>query len=303
MGGIHTRQDGASAAVEASTVPGHDDPAAQRFVGSPRAASSCMAGAGGDSGTRSGRRSAFTLIELLVVISIVALLVAILLPVLSAARHSALLTICATNLRSHGQALHAYAYDYDDQKPPLAWVSSGGTLSFDSVSTMAKENYTPLGLGLLVDADYLLIETLTDPASDITYDALTDIESWKDPAVQRSGSSYLYYAKDRRTDPSVTPAEHFADASLLWAEVNKRPAFSMCVNAEPGHNFIFAGVVDTTQPIRAHPEADVANVAYIDGQVTSVEAELVTILPPALEFQFNQVFLAAHALRDPGGGP
>ena len=59
-------------------------------------------------------RSAFTLVELLVVVGIIALLIALLLPVLSNARRSANLTICATNLRAIGQAAYTYANDFNN---------------------------------------------------------------------------------------------------------------------------------------------------------------------------------------------
>ncbi|GMU80387.1 MAG: hypothetical protein AMXMBFR47_02580 [Planctomycetota bacterium] len=60
----------------------------------------------------------FTLIELLVVVAIIGLLISILLPALNAARQRARLTLCVSNLRSQGQAMHAYTVEYGGSLPP-----------------------------------------------------------------------------------------------------------------------------------------------------------------------------------------
>ena len=62
--------------------------------------------------------AAFTLIELLVVISIIALLIGLLLPTLGAARSTARLAACLSNLRQVGVATHGYATEYDGVLPP-----------------------------------------------------------------------------------------------------------------------------------------------------------------------------------------
>ncbi len=64
--------------------------------------------------------AAFTLIELLVVIAIIALLISILLPSLKDAREQGKRGACLANLRSIGQASHAYATeDEREQVVPL----------------------------------------------------------------------------------------------------------------------------------------------------------------------------------------
>jgi prepilin-type N-terminal cleavage/methylation domain-containing protein len=65
------------------------------------------------------RRAGFTLVELLVVIGVIAILAAILFPVLSAARESARLAACRSNLRQIGVAIKSYMQDYDDKFPDL----------------------------------------------------------------------------------------------------------------------------------------------------------------------------------------
>jgi len=66
------------------------------------------------------RRTGFTLIELLVVISIIALLIGILLPALGAARKTARLSGCLSNMRQVGIATYGYASEYDQEFPPAA---------------------------------------------------------------------------------------------------------------------------------------------------------------------------------------
>jgi prepilin-type processing-associated H-X9-DG protein/prepilin-type N-terminal cleavage/methylation domain-containing protein len=62
--------------------------------------------------------AAFTLVELLVVIGIVSILIALLLPALAAARESARVAACASNLRQLQLASINYASDSDGFLPP-----------------------------------------------------------------------------------------------------------------------------------------------------------------------------------------
>lgn len=62
--------------------------------------------------------SGFTLVELLVATGVLAILIALLFPVFNAARHSARMTACASNLHQVGLALKLYSADYDEHYPP-----------------------------------------------------------------------------------------------------------------------------------------------------------------------------------------
>jgi len=70
-------------------------------------------------GSRRGRgcRCGFTLIELLVVVSIIALLVGILLPAIGETRRQARISVCASNMKQHGQGVANFASSNQDYLP------------------------------------------------------------------------------------------------------------------------------------------------------------------------------------------
>jgi prepilin-type N-terminal cleavage/methylation domain-containing protein/prepilin-type processing-associated H-X9-DG protein len=101
------------------------------------------------------RSGAFTLIELLVVIGIIALLIALLVPVLGKARRSAKRTVCLSNLRQIGSAIHVYAHANNGAIPfgPKAPVFSPTNFyprTGNVTSLISLENGDLVGLGLML---------------------------------------------------------------------------------------------------------------------------------------------------------
>jgi len=91
----------------------------------------------------SKRITGFTLIELLVVISLLALLMAILFPALRMARDAAKRTVCSSNCRQTGLALHMYAENCDGKMIPLMNTGGNAMPSSQMQAWMAVLAYTP----------------------------------------------------------------------------------------------------------------------------------------------------------------
>ncbi len=85
------------------------------------------------------QRGAFTLIELLLVVAIIALLVSILLPALASARKAARMSVCLSNQKQLGVAMHTYANDFSDHIYSYSWKRGQTYSQFGDLNNAASD--------------------------------------------------------------------------------------------------------------------------------------------------------------------
>ena len=107
----------------------------------------------------------FTLVEMLVVISIIAVLISLLLPAVRNAREATRRTVCASNMKQIGLALHLYAQDYHDTLPADPQNSETGD-----------------GLGVAIRSSYAHWKVMGRPSTIWTDDATAAYENIRVPA-------------------------------------------------------------------------------------------------------------------------
>ena len=224
---------------------------------------------------RTNRGRAFTLVEVLVVVGIVALLMGIVLPTVGRMRSANRQVACASNLRTIGQALTAYAHDNREEYPRIiAEPSDNGDYmaahepAADVMSPFANatngKNASYAALFLLVRSELVKPDVFICPATKDTVDDFqgqdfrrrsnfTNIRATESGEVVATNCSYTYacmypakFASIKRMKYGVLPARYplAADKSLrrcsLFPDDNAGAPGNSRNHQRKGQNVLYA---------------------------------------------------------------
>jgi prepilin-type N-terminal cleavage/methylation domain-containing protein/prepilin-type processing-associated H-X9-DG protein len=156
------------------------------------------------------RRTRFTLIELLAAIAVIAILMGLLLQGVNLAKRKSHLSVCASQLRQIGMAVHMYANTYEDYLPDAARLGPDPITARDSMKNLLVGELTedavyhcpadtePDSLFAAVGTSYEWNTFVSGKRIDRSTFTILDIEMKPpivgdgDPFHEKIGRNYLY---------------------------------------------------------------------------------------------------------------
>lgn len=167
-------------------------------------------------------RRAFTLIELLVVISIISVLIGLIMPALSRSRQMGRASVCLSNLRCLGEAVHMYA-DANEGRFPSVGLAHGGSVDESTAwMTVASKEVGDLKVARC-------------PADESRY--------WSTPLPDVTPPQYrrLSYATNYYTVGTIEGREEFSlltrikrpATTIFWAELAEDGLFAAADHVHP----------------------------------------------------------------------
>jgi prepilin-type N-terminal cleavage/methylation domain-containing protein len=249
------------------------------------------------------RAHAFSLVELLVVIGIIAILMGLLLPTLQRARAASRRTVCLSNLRQIGVAIHAYTNDNNGSIPfgPAALPST--TTNFYPVagtvtSLISLQTGDPVGLGLLLErhlAKTPRVLFCPDPDQDVAADAeLSKV------GIAQAQADFFYRHGSGASLIAATTTDHIKLAQLgKNREGNPIRALAMDANLVAHSSLAVFGVKTRTNHARKW-----VNVVYSDGHAVSVRNEggaLTVNTVGVIHHSFDLILRVFEKLERPNG--
>jgi prepilin-type processing-associated H-X9-DG protein len=243
------------------------------------------------------------LVELLVVVGIIAVLVGLLLPSLAAARAASRRTVCLSNLRQVGQAIHMYAVENNGSIPygpeaPIMTATNFYPITGTVTSLLSLQSGNPVALGLMLDSQLARTPRVLfcpDPDQDVDAEA----ELAKVGKSQAQGD--YYYRHGSGYSLLVPTTTDHLKLAALGKNRNGDPIRVLAMDANfVAHPSLAIFGVKT----RRNHGAKWVNVLYSDGHAETVrdDRKVLTVNSVGtIHASFELILAAFEKLESPNG--